>query len=919
MSSEMSNDVVNSQTAQPFGPFVEPCAPPRHGNGHVHPVNRRWLRVLKFGGTSVGDATCIQRVAEIIDNNCRESDIVVVVSAMSGVTNKLVEAADQAERGNLAATKRIFDAIRQQHEAVIEVVISSKPDRDRILRGLANLVDDCERLCADAAQQGQLSPRDRDLILSLGERLSAPLIAAVLATRTLASEPFEATKLIVTDAQHGAADPNLDLTGKRCEEYLRPILRRGSVPVVTGFIGATEQGVLTTLGRGGSDYSATILAAALKADEVIIWTDVDGMLSADPRLVPDATTIPEISYREASELAHFGAKVLHPKSLRPVMKQDVPVWIRNTFSPEKTGTKISTSGCPNLRGVKALTSIGDAALITVGTREAHHTQELFEQTRAVTKTLAVDVLMLSNAHKHISLVVAAVSAQRTLEALRREFAPSLAQGKTNSVRVDSTVAIVTVVGENLQEVKSIVARAIDELERENVRVLATGQGSDCNCSFVVAKKDIKAALARTHRQLKPRARNNRSADPLPGNGNHRQSAAIPPIPLRIRRETEDKDPVVLSGSNRVLMPAAQTGDDREFVILDEPSFRKMIARERKRTERSRKPALLMLMDAGDGLPFDRSSKLLSNILAALSVSTRETDVIGWYKGRSVVGVMFTEITMEDPGAILGTMMHRVSDTLRSKMSLEQFSQMRVSWHMFPENWEQETIGNPALYPDLEHLEMTRRTSLAIKRYADILGSAAALLFFSPIFLLVAILVKLGSKGPILYKQERLGQFGKPFTFLKFRSMYTGNDRTIHQEFMKKVIKGKYEGHTDPGEEKVYKMKNDPRITPIGRFLRRTSLDELPQFINVLRGDMSLVGPRPPIPYECQEYDIWHRRRVLEVKPGITGLWQVKGRSRVRFDDMVRLDLQYVRTWSLWLDFQILLKTPAAVLWGADAF
>jgi exopolysaccharide biosynthesis polyprenyl glycosylphosphotransferase len=282
--------------------------------------------------------------------------------------------------------------------------------------------------------------------------------------------------------------------------------------------------------------------------------------------------------------------------------------------------------------------------------------------------------------------------------------------------------------------------------------------------------------------------------------------------------------------------------------------------------------------------------------------------------------MFTDITLDDHGEILGTMMYRVSQTLRNNLTLEKFSQIGISMHVFPESWSNETSpGNPAFYPDLVHRENSQRAVLAIKRLMDIVGSSAALILLSPIFLAIAVIVKLTSKGPVLFKQERLGQFGRPFTFLKFRSMYVNNDAKIHQEFMKKVIAGKHDGKVEGEKDKVYKMTNDPRITGIGRFIRRTSLDELPQFFNVLRGDMSLVGPRPPIAYECQEYDIWHRRRVLEVKPGITGLWQVRGRSRVRFDDMVRLDLQYVRSWSLWLDVQILLKTPAAVLLGNDAF
>jgi exopolysaccharide biosynthesis polyprenyl glycosylphosphotransferase len=282
--------------------------------------------------------------------------------------------------------------------------------------------------------------------------------------------------------------------------------------------------------------------------------------------------------------------------------------------------------------------------------------------------------------------------------------------------------------------------------------------------------------------------------------------------------------------------------------------------------------------------------------------------------------MFTDISIDDHGEILGTMMHRVSQTMRNNLSLENFSQIGISMHVFPQSWLHETSpGNPAFYPDLEQRETANRGVLAVKRVMDVLGSLAALFVLSPLFFVVALLVKLSSTGPILFKQERLGQFGKPFTFLKFRSMYVNSNPEIHQAFMKQVISGNHDGQAEGANNKVYKMTNDPRITRIGRFIRRTSLDELPQFVNVLKGDMSLVGPRPPVPYECQEYDIWHRRRVLEVKPGITGLWQVRGRSRVRFDDMVRLDLQYVRSWSLWLDIQILLRTPAAVLLGNGAF
>lgn len=378
--------------------------------------------------------------------------------------------------------------------------------------------------------------------------------------------------------------------------------------------------------------------------------------------------------------------------------------------------------------------------------------------------------------------------------------------------------------------------------------------------------------------------------------------------------------VRLNRSTTFLTPPRMTPvAGQAFSVLAEEPFHRMIALERKRTERSGSPFLLMLLDGGNCLPTDKSGKVLSEFLAALSLATRETDVTGWYKRDSIIGVMFIDIGAEDRESILGTMMSRVSETLRHNLNLEKFSQISISMHVFPEEWNQEsTHGNPTLYPDFANRNQAQRFSRLVKRGIDILGSAAALMLLSPFFFAVALLVKLSSKGPILFKQDRLGQFGKTFTFLKFRSMYANNDRKIHQEFMKRVIKGDHDGSAEGGEKPVYKMTNDPRITRIGAILRKTSLDELPQFINVLRGDMSLVGPRPPIAYECHEYDIWHRRRVLEVKPGITGLWQVRGRSRVRFDDMVRLDLQYVRTWSLWLDLQILAQTPRA-LFGNDAF
>jgi exopolysaccharide biosynthesis polyprenyl glycosylphosphotransferase len=301
---------------------------------------------------------------------------------------------------------------------------------------------------------------------------------------------------------------------------------------------------------------------------------------------------------------------------------------------------------------------------------------------------------------------------------------------------------------------------------------------------------------------------------------------------------------------------------------------------------------------------------------------RDTDPAGWYRTDSILGVIFTELGALDDTATINRLLQRIREALPTHVSKADMQYIHITAHIFSDEANAnagKTAADPAFYPDLFYQHKAKKLSFLVKRGIDIVGSAAALLFFSPLFVAIAVLVKLTSKGPVLFKQDRLGQFGKTFTCLKFRSMHANNDLKIHQEFMKNLISGAYEGKGDGKSKRVFKMTNDPRITRIGRILRRSSLDELPQFFNVLKGDMSLVGPRPPLAYEYEEYDLWHRRRVLEVKPGITGLWQVKGRSRVSFDEMVRLDLRYARTWSIALDLRILAQTPLAVLFGDGAY
>ena len=462
------------------------------------------LVVMKFGGTSVGDASCIARTAKIIAGAAKENPCVVVVSAMSGVTNRLIEAAKTAEGGNAAGAGSILDALGQQHETALLSLLPDDQKRARLRQRIEPVLAEGRRLCEGTALLRELTPRTLDAISSLGERLSAPLVAAAVNELGVCSEAVEATELVVTDAFHGGAEPQMELTREKSQARLGPLVEKGIVPIVTGFIGATAEGQLTTLGRGGSDYSATILGAALEADEVIIWTDVDGVLTADPRLVPEARTIPVISYREAAELAYFGAKVLHPKTLNPVIQAAIPVWIRNSFTPEKPGTKITPEGRSIGGGVKALTAIRDVTLISVGGPGIVGLPDVVGRTFSTTAEVRANVLLISqsSSQNDICFIVSTADAQRTVEALRKEFAQDLAHHKVEHITVDSKIAIVAVVGENMRGTPGIAGKTFNALGRENVNLIAIAQGSsECNISFVIEEHDVKKALTTTHREF----------------------------------------------------------------------------------------------------------------------------------------------------------------------------------------------------------------------------------------------------------------------------------------------------------------------------------------------------------------------------------------------------------------------------------
>ena len=368
-------------------------------------------------------------------------------------------------------------------------------------------------------------------------------------------------------------------------------------------------------------------------------------------------------------------------------------------------------------------------------------------------------------------------------------------------------------------------------------------------------------------------------------------------------------------------PMMHTAANGHKEPLSEDLFLRLLAMERKRAERSGRSFLLIVLDAKQ--LFLESRTAMARVSSALCGCIRETDLIGWHRQDAAMGMILTELGTADRGAIRRALLDTLTSTLKGKVGPEQANQILISFHFFPgEHTGQkgEPLLDAKLYPEIDQESKSRRASRVVKRAIDITGSLAALIILSPLLAVIAAAVKLSSKGPVLFRQGRVGQHGVVFQFLKFRSMRPDSDPRVHREFVDEFIRGSASASpTGKSTAKVYKITDDPRVTRVGAFLRRTSLDELPQFWNVLRGDMSLVGPRPPIPYELESYRAWHKRRIFEIKPGLTGLWQVYGRSRTTFDEMVRLDLRYARTWSVLLDLKILLQTPRAMFSGEGAY
>ncbi|BAL99060.1 MULTISPECIES: aspartate kinase [Caldilinea] len=464
--------------------------------------------VMKFGGTSVGSADAFAQVAQIVkaavesESRRERPGVVVVTSAMSGVTNMLIEAAQRAERGDVSFYQAQQDSLLLKHQVVAGRLIEDGSERAALARVFEERLAEFDRLCSSIAVLGELTPRGLDVVSGLGERMAAPLLAAVLRAHGVRAEAIDATELIVTDNAFGSAAPITHLTEARCKERLLPLLEIGVVPVVTGFIGATAEGVPTTLGRGGSDYSASIIGAALGVDEIQIWTDVNGVMTADPRIVPNARSIRQLSYEEVAELAYYGAKVLHPKTVLPAIEKKIPVRVLNTFEPTHPGTLIVEKVQAEARGtVKAITAIRSMNLITIAGRGMMGVPGIAARTFSAVARVGANVLMISqsSSEQSICFVVPESSAEAVIAALHEEFRRELEHHYIDSIYGMPRINIIAVVGSGMRGTPGLAARVFTAVAQVGINVIAIAQGSsEANISLVVVDADVTSALRAIH-------------------------------------------------------------------------------------------------------------------------------------------------------------------------------------------------------------------------------------------------------------------------------------------------------------------------------------------------------------------------------------------------------------------------------------
>jgi bifunctional aspartokinase / homoserine dehydrogenase 1 len=467
--------------------------------------------VMKFGGTSVGSADALKQAAQIIrDARAQYPRVVVIASAMSGVTDLLLRSATLAAQGQVDSLPEAEAILRKKHFSAIDELIRDEELCKRTKARIDSLIQSLVDLCRAIAVLGEASPRALDAVASLGERMSIPLLAAVSQNAGIKVKALEATEFIVTNAHFQNAHPDFKATAEKTRAVLNPLMAQGIVPITTGFIGATPEGVITTLGRGGSDYTAGIIGSVLPADDVWIWTDVDGVMTTDPRIAPHAQTLPEISYSEIAELAYYGAKVLHPKTIRPIVEAGIGLRICNTFNPSHPGTRLTPNGQSNGKAhqpekvIKAVTAIRKQRLVTIEGRGMLGVPGVAARAFGAVASTGTSVPLITQASSEQSICFAVPSetAPSVLEALEKAFVHEIEDEDIDRVWSTEDVSIVTVVGAGMRHTVGVSGRVFNQLGTNGVNVLAIAQGSsEVSISLVVASADTENAVKALHKLI----------------------------------------------------------------------------------------------------------------------------------------------------------------------------------------------------------------------------------------------------------------------------------------------------------------------------------------------------------------------------------------------------------------------------------
>jgi aspartate kinase len=469
--------------------------------------------VMKFGGTSVGSVDALVGATQIIREAKKDwGRIVIVTSAMSGVTDLLLKSASLAVQGITDSISEAESTLREKHFAAADALINDAGLRDTAKGEINCLIQLLVDLCRAIAVLGEASPRALDAVASLGERMSIRLLAAIANDGGIKAQAIESTEFIVTNSHFQNAHPDFKMTNKKTRECLNPLMDAGIIPITTGFIGATPEGVITTLGRGGSDYSAAIIGRALLADDVWIWTDVDGVMTTDPRIAQDARTLPEISYSEIAELAYYGAKVLHPKTIRPVVEVGIGLRICNTFNPSHPGTRLianaKTNGKPvNPAGgqvIKAVTAIRKQRLVTIEGRGMLGVPGVAARAFGAVASTGTSVPLITQASSEQSICFAVPSetAPSVLDALEQAFVHEIEDDDIDRVWSTEDVSIITVVGAGMRHTVGVAGKVFSQMGASGLNVLAIAQGSsEVSISLVVDSADTENAVKALHKLI----------------------------------------------------------------------------------------------------------------------------------------------------------------------------------------------------------------------------------------------------------------------------------------------------------------------------------------------------------------------------------------------------------------------------------